>query len=89
MTFEEMIFEMYKQTDDAMSDMPEHPNAKLYASETLTPGILFALKGVYFRFFYRWPDRWPLFTLRPMEKAFIAARLAPFTFTLRTPAMIG
>jgi hypothetical protein len=37
-----------------MSDIKKRANAKLYPSEWVTIGILFALKGNHFRAFYRW-----------------------------------
>jgi len=40
-----------------MSDFEKHPQAKLYPSELVTIGVLFALKGGFFRAFYRWLKR--------------------------------
>jgi len=40
-----------------MPDIPKHKQAKLYPSELVTIGLLFALKGGYFRAFYRWLKR--------------------------------
>jgi hypothetical protein len=40
-----------------MKDLPRHSQAHLYPSELVTIGILFALKGGYFRAFYRWLSR--------------------------------
>jgi len=40
-----------------MPDVKKHPQAKLYPSELVTIGLLFALKGGYFRAFYRWLKR--------------------------------
>ena len=40
-----------------MPTLPKHSQAKLYPSELVTIGILFALKGGYFRAFYRWLKR--------------------------------
>lgn len=57
MTTEEFIIELFCCVDDAMSDVPKHPQAKLYPSEVVTIGLLFALKGGYFRSFYRWLQR--------------------------------
>ena len=40
-----------------MPNIPRHSQAKLYPSELVTIGILFSLKGGYFRAFYRWLQR--------------------------------
>lgn len=57
MTTEEFIIALFCQVDDRMRDIPKHPQAKLYPSELVTIGLLFALKGGYFRAFYRWLER--------------------------------
>jgi hypothetical protein len=57
MTTEDFIIELFCRIDDAMSDLPKHPQAKLYPSEIVTLGVLFALKGVGNRQFYRWLKR--------------------------------
>jgi hypothetical protein len=43
--------------DDALPAIEKHPQAKLYPSELVTIGILFALKGGFCRAFYRWLHR--------------------------------
>jgi hypothetical protein len=53
-TTEEFIIHLFCLVDDQMSDVSKHPQAKLYPSELVTIGLLFALKGGYFRAFYRW-----------------------------------
>lgn len=75
MPITDFIIELFCQLDDAMRDVPKHPQAHLYPSELVTLGILFALKGVGNRAFYRWlkreggdlfprlPDRTRLFRL--------------------------
>lgn len=67
MTTEDFIIELFCRIDDAMRDLPKHPQAKLYPSEIVTLGILFALKGVGNRQFYRWlvRDYLPLFPHLP------------------------
>src|SRR5512134_2493729 len=40
-----------------MGKVAKHPQARLYPSEVVTIGLLFALKGGYFRTFYRWLKR--------------------------------
>ncbi len=57
MTTEDIILQIFCLVDDEMKDMPKHSQAKLYPSELVTIGILFALKGGYFRAFYRWLSR--------------------------------
>ena len=57
MTTEEFIITLFCQVDDRMGDIPKHSQAKLWPSELVTIGLLFALKGGYFRAFYRWLKR--------------------------------
>ena len=57
MTTEEFIIAVFCEIDDRMPNMPKHPQAKQYPSELVTIGVLFALKGGYFRVFYRWLKR--------------------------------
>lgn len=57
MTTEDIIIHIFCKVDDKMPEIPKHPQAKLYPSELVTIGILFALKGGYFRAFYRWLKR--------------------------------
>ena len=57
MTTLEFITELFCRGEDTMSDVPKHPQARLYPSELVTLGILFALKGVGPRAFYRWLSR--------------------------------
>jgi hypothetical protein len=57
MTTEEFIIQLFCWVDDAMENVPKHPQAKLYPSELVTIGLLFALKGGYFRSFCRWLQR--------------------------------
>jgi hypothetical protein len=56
-TTEDIIVHIFCKVDDRMPGMPKHPQAKLYPSELVTIGVLFALKGGYFRAFYRWLKR--------------------------------
>ena len=57
MTTEDIIVHIFCKVDDKMPDIPKHVQAKLYPSELVTIGVLFALKGGYFRAFYRWLKR--------------------------------
>ncbi len=54
MTTEDFINELFCRIDDAMKDITKHVQANLYPSEIVTLGVLFALKGVGNRAFYRW-----------------------------------
>ncbi len=53
MTTEDIILHIFCLVDDSLPDIPRHSQAKIYPSELVTIGILFALKGVFFRAFYR------------------------------------
>src|SRR2546425_4184162 len=57
MTTEDIILQIFCIVDDEMNEMPKHSQAKLYPSELVTIGILFALKSGHFRAFYRWLKR--------------------------------
>ena len=57
MTTEDFIIELFCWVDDQMGEVPKHVQAKLYPSELVTIGLLFALKGGYFRAFERWLRR--------------------------------
>lgn len=57
MTTEEFIIELFYRVDEAMLEVPKHPQAHLYPSEVVTLALLFALKGVGPRAFYRWLNR--------------------------------
>lgn len=62
MTTTDFITELFCGTDDAMRNVLKHSQSKLYPSEIVTLGVLFALKGVSERAFYRWAER----DLRPL-----------------------
>jgi|SRR5664279_2038527 len=57
MTTIDFITELFCRIDDAMLDVPKHRQARLFPSELVTLGMLFALKGVGERAFYRWITR--------------------------------
>lgn len=57
MTTQDFIIELFCRVDDRMLDVPKHPQARLYPSEVVTLALLFALKGVGTRAFYRWLSR--------------------------------
>jgi hypothetical protein len=54
MTTEDIILHIFYLVATTLPEIRRHPQAKLYPSELVTIGILFALKGGYFRSFYRW-----------------------------------
>lgn len=57
MTTIDLIIMIFCYVDDRMRDVGKHPQAKLYGSELVTIGVLYALKGGSFRAFYRWLKR--------------------------------
>jgi hypothetical protein len=57
MTTEDIILHIFYLVATSLPAMSRHSQAKLYPSELVTIGILFALKGGYFRAFYRWLKR--------------------------------
>src|SRR3972149_2231982 len=67
MTTEDFIIDLFCRVDDQMLDAKKHTQASLYPSEVVTIAILFALKGVGGRTFYRWLERdyRPLFPILP------------------------
>lgn len=67
MPTEYYIIELFCRVDDKLKDVPKHSQAKLYPSEVVTLALLFAIKGVGNRAFYRWLCRdWrPLFPNLP------------------------
>ncbi len=94
MTTLDFITELFCRIDDVMRDVPKHNQAKLSPSEIVTLGILFALKGVGDRAFYRWlkrdwralfpqlPDRTRLFRLFTVHQDWTNRFLA-------APSLIG
>jgi hypothetical protein len=57
MTTEGFIIELFCRIHDVMKDIPKPHQANLYPSEIVTLAVLFALKGVGNRAFYRWLAR--------------------------------
>jgi len=57
MTTEDFITILFCRVDDQMLDAKKHTQAKLYPSEVVTIALLFSLKGVGNRAFYRWLKR--------------------------------
>jgi hypothetical protein len=90
----DFITELFCRIDDAMPNVPKHPQAHLYPSELVTLGVLFALKGVGERAFYRWltRDYRPLFRSLPertrLFRLFKAHRAWTDCF-LAEPSLLG
>jgi hypothetical protein len=95
MTTEDIIIHIFIEVDEQLPYIPKHPQAKLYPSELVTIGILFALKGSSFRAFFRWlkrdydalfaglPDRTRLQRLLEVHQDWCAHMLAkPSFFTV-------
>ena len=60
MTTEYFMTGLFTHVDDQFNEQGingKHPQAKLYVSEVITLGLLFALKGGGNRAFYRWLSR--------------------------------
>jgi hypothetical protein len=57
MTTDDMILHIFYLVATSLPAISRHSQAKLYPSELVTIGILFALKGGCFRAFYRWLKR--------------------------------
>ena len=56
-TTEDFIISLFCLVDDRLGALEKRPDAKLYPSELVTIGLLYALKGGFFRAFYRWLKR--------------------------------
>jgi hypothetical protein len=54
MSHEDFIITLFSKVDDAMAEVEKHPQMKMHPSEVVTIAILFAVKGVGNRAFYRW-----------------------------------
>jgi hypothetical protein len=57
MSTEDFIIALFCRVDEVLGAVPKHPQAHLYPCETVTLALLFALKGVGPRAFYRWLSR--------------------------------
>ncbi len=91
MTTVDFITELFVRVDEAMPNQQKHSQARLFPSETATLGLLFALKGVGNRAFYRWisrdlrglfphlPERTRLFRLLAKHQGKTSCFLAPPT----------
>lgn len=54
MTTSDFIIDLFCRVDDRLRNLPKHPQAQLWPSEVVTLALVFALKGVGPRPFYRW-----------------------------------
>jgi hypothetical protein len=94
MTTEDFISELFYRIDEALKDIPKHPLASLWPSEVVPVGVLFALKGVGTRAFYRWLSRdWrPLFPGLPERTRLLRLLATHRAWTdafLATPSVLG
>ena len=94
MTTADFIIALFYRIDNQMPNMPKHPQAALYPSETVTLAILYALKGGGKRAFYRWLVRdWlPFFraclSVRACSACLPPTRTGPTPFG-RSPSTLG
>jgi hypothetical protein len=94
MPTEDFIIELYCRVDEELGAIRPHPHACLAPSEVVTLGLLFALKGVGNRAFYRWLDRdWrTLFPRLPHRTRLFRLFKTHWTWTaqfLATPTVLG
>jgi hypothetical protein len=94
MTTIDFITELFCRVDDELESVQKHSQAKLYPSEVVTLGLLYALKGCGQRAFWRWlvrdyrplfphlPHRTRLFRLFNSHQGYIE-------YFLAGPSMIG
>jgi hypothetical protein len=87
-TTEDFISELFYRVDETRKSVAKQPQASLWPSEVVTLGVLFALKGVGNRAFYRgvsrdWrglfpalPERTRLFRLLALHRAWTDEFLA-------------
>jgi hypothetical protein len=94
MTTNDFITELFCRVDDAMREVTKHSQAKLYPGEVVTLAMLFALKGVSNRAFYRWAHRdllslFPLLPERTRLFRLFAAHQEWTTRFLAEPTVLG
>ncbi len=94
MSTEEFIIGLFIRVDEQMAEVAKHPQSSLYPSELVTLALLYALKGVGERPFYRWlvRDCLPLFPKLPertrLFRLFVAHRDWTDRF-LAAPTVLG
>ncbi len=57
MTTVNFITDLFCRADDALGDVPHHPQAHMSPSEVVSLSLLFVLEGGRERTFYRWLER--------------------------------
>ena len=94
MPTEDFIIDLFCRVDEALGAVPKHAQASLWPSEVVTLGVLFALKGVGNRAFYRWLDKdWrSLFPQLPHRTRLFRLCKTHWAWTgafLATPTLLG
>ncbi len=56
MSTEDILLRLFWIVDQELADVKKRADARLYPSEIVTIGLMFALKGGKYRPFYRWLD---------------------------------
>jgi hypothetical protein len=85
---QDFVIWLFCLVDDRLGPARRHPQARLWPSELVTIGLLFALKGGSFRGFYRWLERdhAALFGGLPERTRLLRALRAHQRATARFPA---
>jgi hypothetical protein len=94
MTTFDFITELFCRVDDAMKEVRKHSQSRLYPSEIVTLGLLWALKGGSERAFYRWvaANFLPLFPQLPERTRLFELFAAHYDWTdrfLASPTVLG
>lgn len=94
MTTTDFITELFCRVDDLMKEVQKHSQSRLYPSEIVTLGLLWALKGGSERAFYRWVEAnfLPLFPELPERTRLFELFAAHFDWTdrfLAAPTVLG
>ena len=94
MAIVDIITELFCKVDDAMTDVPQHSQQALSPSELVTIGLLYAIKGVSGRAFYRWlkanyRDMFPLLPERTRLFRRLRAHQDWTERLLAEPSMLG
>ncbi len=94
MTIDDIITELFCMIDDNMKDVPNHSQAALHPSELATIGVLFAIKGVGCRAFYRWLsenhiDKFPNLPERTRLFRRLKTHRNWTTYFMASPSMLG
>ncbi len=94
MPTEDFIIDLFCRVDEALGAVPKHAQGHLWPSEVVTLGVLFALKGVGNRAFYRWvaKDWRPLFPQLPERTRLFRLFTTHWAWTghfLASPTLLG